>query len=105
MVLVGTVFGAVVNMAEMKISAVALTWMVIAGLGTVVALVAMIFRQLSRLGNIRQHQTQLPHTTSHVTSELHQARAGALPEHMPSVTEHTTRIFEPAYKEPIEHRK
>lgn len=33
------------------------------------------------------------------TKELDAARAGALPEGVPSVTEHTTRAFDPAYVE------
>lgn len=33
------------------------------------------------------------------TKELYAAQARALPEHMPSVTEHTTRAFEPIYSE------
>ena|SRR5437660_8501376 len=33
------------------------------------------------------------------TNELDAARAGALPEPVPSVTEHTTRTFEPIYVE------
>jgi hypothetical protein len=33
------------------------------------------------------------------TKELHEAQARVLPESMPSVTEHTTRTFEPIYSE------
>ena len=33
------------------------------------------------------------------TKELNAAQARALPEHMPSVTEHTTRALEPSYSE------
>jgi hypothetical protein len=33
------------------------------------------------------------------TKELDAAQARALPEHMPSVTEHTTRAFDPSYIE------
>ena len=33
------------------------------------------------------------------TKELDAAQAGALPEHMPSVTEHTTRTFDPVYNQ------
>ena len=36
------------------------------------------------------------------TNELDTAQGLALPEGMPSVTEHTTRAFEPIYKKPIE---
>lgn len=104
MVLVGTVFGSVVNMAEMKVSAVALTWMVIAGLGTVIALVAMIFRQLSRIVTINQQKTASAPLKPPATSELYQARPGMLQEPVPSVTEHTTRTFEHAYREPSDRR-
>src|SRR6185436_567471 len=33
------------------------------------------------------------------TKELYEAQARGLPEHMPSVTEHTTRAFDPIYNE------
>jgi hypothetical protein len=33
------------------------------------------------------------------TKELDEAKARVLPEHMPSVTEHTTRAFDPIYNE------
>jgi hypothetical protein len=33
------------------------------------------------------------------TKELDAAQARALPEHLPSVTEHTTRAFDPSYPE------
>ena len=33
------------------------------------------------------------------TNELDAAQARALPEHRPSVTEHTTRAFEPSYRD------
>lgn len=104
MVMVGTVFGAVANMAEMKINAVALTWMVIVGLGTVIALVAMIFRQLSKMTSVNQQKTLVSPSKQQNSAELNQARPGALPEHMPSVTEHTTRTFQPIYREPVERQ-
>jgi hypothetical protein len=34
------------------------------------------------------------------TKELDAAHARTLPEHMPSVTEHTTRAFDPIYRKP-----
>ena len=105
MVMVGTIFGAVANMAEMKVSAVALTWMVIAGLGTVIALVAMIIRQLSRMANVNQQKPPIVTQTPQMTGELYQPRPGALPEHMPSVTEHTTRAFDPVYRKPVERQQ
>jgi hypothetical protein len=101
----GIIFSAVVKLADRGVSAVALTWMVIVGLGTIVALVAMIFRLLSRSTVSSQQPSQQPLIKPPVTSELYQARHAALPEGMPSVTEHTTRTFEPAYREPSERHK
>ncbi len=106
--MVASIFGGVVNLAERGVSAVALTWIVIAGLGSIVALVAMIFRQLSRIFLMNQQRVQPASLKQQqVTNELHQARQGALPvgEPVPSVTENTTRFFEPAYREPLERQK
>lgn len=107
--MVASIFGGVVNLADRGVSAVALTWIVIAGLGSIIALVAMIFRQLSRifLMNRQQGIQQASFKQQQVTNELHQARQGALPvgEPVPSVTENTTRFFEPAYREPLERQK
>ena len=36
----------------------------------------------------------------HATKELDAAHVGALPEPVPSVTEHTTRAFDPVYSKP-----
>jgi hypothetical protein len=105
--ILGIIFSAVVKMAEIGVSAVALTWMVIVGLGAVVALVAMIFRQLSHMSLNRQPQLPMPPAPlkPHLTSEIYAGRQVALPEPVPSVTEHTTRTFEPAYREPVERQK
>lgn len=103
--MLGIIFSAVVKMAEMGISAVALTWMVIVGLGTVVALVAMIFRQLSRVITLSHQRVPTVALKPPVTSELYQAKPGQLPEPVPSVTEHTTRAFAPARKEPVDRQK
>lgn len=105
--MIATIFGAVVNLADRGVSAVALTWMVIAGLGTVIALVAMIFRQLSHIFMSNQQRVQPASLKrQQVTNELSQARQGMLPaEPVQSVTEGTTRFFEPAYREPLERGK
>jgi hypothetical protein len=101
--MIGIVFGSVVNLADRGVSAVALTWMVIAGLGTVVGLVALIFRQLSRLFVANQLRGNPPaQFRTPMTSELNYTPHGALPQPAASVTENTTRFFEPAYKEPVE---
>jgi hypothetical protein len=104
--MIGIIFGSVVNLADRGVSAVALTWMVIAGLGTVVGLVALIFRQLSRLFMANQLRGNQPaQFRTPMTSELKYTPQGALPQPAASVTENTTRFFEPAYKEPVERAR
>jgi hypothetical protein len=106
--MLGTIFGAVIKLAEIGVSAVALTWMVIVSLGSVIALVALIFRQLSHMSLNRQQQLPMqaaPALKPHTTSELYAGRQGALPEPVPSVTEHTTRTFDAVYREPVERHK
>jgi hypothetical protein len=103
--MIGIIFAAVVNLAEKGIGAVALTWMVIVGLGTVIALVAMIFHQLSRMFLVSQQKVSTAAVKPQIAGEFSHSRPGALPEHMPSVTEHTTRTFDHIYREPVEKEK
>jgi hypothetical protein len=67
-------------------------------LGTVDVL---LVRQLSHLlGAQRQKGRALPPRQSSTRELASPTHAGALPEPLPSVTENTTRLFEPSYREP-----
>lgn len=61
---------------------------------------AVFIRLLLR--TTREHKNIAPQdrlsATEHVTNELGGAQPRVLPEGMPSVTEHTTRAFEPIYR-------
>jgi hypothetical protein len=104
--MIGIIFSALIKLAESGVSAVAITWIAIVGLGTVIALVYMIFRQLSHFASLRQQQPAPPvQLKPHTTSELYAGRPGALPEPVQSVTEHTTRTFTPVYREPVERHE
>jgi hypothetical protein len=105
MVMVGIIFEAVVKMAQIGVGSVALTWIVIAGLGTVVALVAMIFRQFARIVANNQQQPTETRVKQVAPPELYRAQPEMLPGPLPSVTEHTTRAFAPAYRDPAQHQK
>lgn len=59
------------------------------------ALVRLLFRRKRDLAQA-DHSVQLK---GPATNELDAAHARALPEPVPSVTEHTTRTFEPIYNE------
>ncbi|MBV9960347.1 MAG: zinc ribbon domain-containing protein [Acidobacteria bacterium] len=107
--MVGIIFSTLIKMAEIGLSAVAITWIAIAGLGTIITLVALIFRQLSNLASLRHQQPAPPPQPAQLkpqtTSELYAGRPGALPEPVGSVTEHTTRTFAHVYREPVERQE
>lgn len=58
----------------------------------------LIYRLLGRKRTIEVTR-DTPLLKGQTTRELDAAEARALPEHIPSVTEHTTRTFEPIYSE------
>lgn len=55
--------------------------------------------QLLRRKRVAEERDDTALSKEQVTKELDAAQARALPEAMPSVTEHTTRSFEPIYRE------
>jgi hypothetical protein len=55
----------------------------------------LLFRRKRRTEKV----AETVHLKGQATKELDAAHAHALPEPIPSVTEHTTRAFDPAYKE------
>ena len=59
-------------------------------------LVGLLLGARRRAGRAGAAAARTPEQT---TKELEGSRAHALPEPVPSVTEHTTRIFEPSYSE------
>ena len=61
----------------------------------------LLVRQLSHLLNANRQPGRPLQSRQSATRELNSPRqAGALGEPVPSVTEHTTRTFEPSYREP-----
>jgi len=63
-------------------------------LGLQVVFVSMLFRQQRR-----NHQIEAMKLPQRATNELDARQTPALPEGVPSVTEHTTRAFDPVYIE------
>lgn len=99
----GIVFASISDLARNDFHPVALTWMVIAALGMIAGVAALVIRQWSNLaGVVKPKERTLPYKKSaskeHVPSQLPPLRS----EPVPSVTENTTRTFEPAY---IEHER
>jgi hypothetical protein len=97
----GIIFASVSDLARNDFHPVALTWMVVAGLGMIVGVAALVIRQWSHLaGVIKPKEQELPRkkTTGQepLPAQLPPLRSEPV---VPSVTEHTTRTFEPAYIE------
>jgi hypothetical protein len=68
----------------------------------VLVLEFVFIRLLLRQTRTRKETNEAP-SKGQATNELDAAHARALPEHMSSVTEHTTRAFDPIYTERNKH--
>jgi hypothetical protein len=96
----GITFASVADLARRDVHPVALTWMVIAGLAMITGVAALIIRQWSNLAGVTKPKE---HPLSRKKSADKEFAPAQLPplrsEPASSVTEHTTRTFEPAYIE------
>ena len=103
----GILFGCIFGLAmESRVPAPALVFIALFGTLTLLGSVALLMRLWRFL--LAGPHTQTPSHPARLSrpstsGELPPPRASALPEafgHVPSVTEHTTRTFDPAYREP-----
>lgn len=96
----GITFASVADLAKKDIHPVALTWMVIAGLAMITGVAALIIRQWSNLAGVTKPKERPLERKNSADKEFAPAQ---LPpqrsEPVSSVTEHTTRTFNPAYIE------
>ena len=100
---IGIIFGGTTELAERNLHPAAIAWIVIFSMATLFGCTALILRfwmkvlTLNRESYQQQNQNQLrpPVQTPLLPRQQFPPRL----EGMPSVTEHTTRTFSPAYKE------
>lgn len=96
----GITFASVSGLARDNIHPVALTWMVIAGLAMITGVAALIIRQWSNLAGVVKPKEQSHPRKKSADKEFVPAQLPPLrSEPIGSVTENTTRTFEPAYIE------
>jgi hypothetical protein len=97
----GIIFASVADLAKNDFHPVALTWMVVAGLAMITGVAALVIRQWSYLaGVVKPKEQSLPRKKSAGKEPIVPAQLPPLrSEPVSSVTEHTTRTFEPAYIE------
>jgi hypothetical protein len=102
----GIVFSGVSHLADKNIHPAVLIWMALGGLGMIVGVAALFLRQLSHMNTaLKSVEKPAPRKKANIK----EARPAQLPpsriEPVPSVTENTTRTFEPIYREPVERGK
>lgn len=96
----GITFASVADLARNGFHPVALTWMVIAGLAMITGVAALIIRQWSNLSGVVKPKEQPQPRKKSADKEFAPAQLPPLrSEPVSSVTEHTTRTFDPAYIE------
>ena len=98
----GIIFGGATELAQMHVHPAAITWMVLFSLATLFGCSAMLIRFWTKMVGA-QRQPLAPQ--QNVSRAFERVTPQQLPprfDSVPSVTEHTTRTFAPAYREPSE---
>lgn len=92
----GIIFSGVRELARMNIHPAALTWIVLGSLGMIGGVAALFLRHWSQMGGVSQQAERPQQRKRAIASEPRRAQ---LPpsriEPVPSVTENTTRTFDP----------
>ena len=97
---IGIIFSGAKELAEMHVHPAALAWMVIFGLAMLLGCTALILRFWLKVFSLnRESYTSQIHSRPEI--QIPPARQQFPPQFdpVPSVTEHTTRTFSPAYRE------
>jgi hypothetical protein len=99
----GFIFSGVNNLANKGLHPAALTWIALGGLAMLFGVASLFLRHLSHLSGTAQRVMK---SEPRKKAALKETGSPQLPpsriELVPSVTEHTTRTFEPVYREPHE---
>jgi hypothetical protein len=102
----GIIFASVNDLARKDVNWAGLTWMVIVGLGMIGGVAALIIRQWSHLaGAARQQERPLSRKKPAEKESAPMSLPPANSQPIASVTDHTTRTFDPVYREPLKRGK
>ncbi len=102
----GVIISGARELAGMHVHPAALTWMVLFGMATLFGCTALLLRFCLKLVSLQREARQVE--TKNPQPALSPPQPSFIPppqltprlDHVPSVTEHTTRTFSPIYKEP-----
>jgi hypothetical protein len=109
MVIMGLVviFASVSDMARKEVHPAALTWIVLGGLAMIAGVAALLMRQWTILAGVTKPER--PERTPPRKKPLEDSAPVQLPpmrsEPIQSVTDHTTRTFDPVYRGPADRGK
>ena len=98
----GIIFGGVTGLARLHVHPAAITWIVLFSVAALFGCSAMLIRFLSKMAGW-QRKPSAPEPF--IRPPFERGTPQQLPprfDPVPSVTEHTTRTFSPAYREPSE---
>ena len=102
----GIIFGGIGELAALNVHPAAITLMFLFSMATLFGCSAMLIRFWSKMMGLSRHSTALPNKEQgNFRPQGDRAMQQQLPprfDHVPSVTEHTTRTFSPSYREPSE---
>ncbi len=101
----GVIISGARELAGMQIHPAALTWIVLFGMATLFGCTALLLRFWLKLVSLQRESRQLemkkspPAIAAPQQGFVQPPQLTPLHDHIPSVTEHTTRTFAPVYKE------
>ncbi len=98
----GIIFAGVTELAQMHVHPAAITWMFLFSMATLFGCSAMLIRFWSKMVGVSQQPMAPPQNIRPVFEKGFPQQLPPRFESVPSVTEHTTRTFNPAYREPTE---
>jgi hypothetical protein len=95
----GIIISGATEFARIGLHPAAIAWIVLFGSACLFGSIALLIRFLSRILTLQRQWPQLPQQVR-PSIQLPQQQLPPRLEPVPSVTEHTTRTFSPAYKDP-----
>jgi hypothetical protein len=97
---IGLIFGGATELAKMHLHPAAIAWIVIFSMSTLFGCTALMLRFWLKVPSLNRESFQ-PENQNRTPMQIPAPRQQFPPrlEPMPSVTEHTTRTFSPAYRE------
>lgn len=98
----GIIFQGATELAQMDLHPAAITWMFLFSMATLFGCSAMLIRFWSKMMGTQRQAPMPPQSARPAFERVTPQQLPPRFDPVPSVTEHTTRTFSPAYREPSE---